>query len=256
MIYYPSKKKIIEKAQLIKVDSYKNRNMILSNMSRQNEIHSSLYIDPFSEIREQTAISDNYLEYVKKGLIHPIRAEIENFEGKEVILSDGTTIDTDIILICTGYKVELSFLDENILKRLEFNNGIPTLEGYGVFNSNIKNLALVGIKPRIILPSYEQQAILALRYFDGEDIEIPEERIAKYDNDDTYGYIEKLADANKLLPNTEYINQNDSELFDIIMNQTIIPQFYGLSDPSSELFKKCSSYIKSFYRCYINNQLI
>lgn len=72
-----------------------------------------------------------------------------------------------MVILGTGYKSELSFLDENLLKELSYNyeKGSLNLDKKNVFNASIKKLAFIGFQYHSLFTTFELQARLAMQYF-------------------------------------------------------------------------------------------
>jgi dimethylaniline monooxygenase (N-oxide forming) len=50
-------------------------------------------------------VRSDFLEKIHVGLITPHRAGIEKFAEKGLLLTNGTELDVDVIIACTGYLV-------------------------------------------------------------------------------------------------------------------------------------------------------
>lgn len=57
-------------------------------------------------------VQEDYIPAVRRGDILPVKA-FQDFSGeKEVLLTDGTVIEVDAVVFCTGYKLDLSIMPE------------------------------------------------------------------------------------------------------------------------------------------------
>ena len=59
-------------------------------------------------------VSDDLLSRLGHGDI-TVKPTISRFEGSTVVFADGSTVDADVVVYCTGYKVTFPFLDESVL---------------------------------------------------------------------------------------------------------------------------------------------
>ena len=89
--------------------------------TNKNKAHPDLYyeLDNNEPIRE--AVTDNYIPYVRSGKITPKKGSIKKFVKNGVIFDDDTIEKADAVIFCTGYKPELKYFDNEILKKLKFD---------------------------------------------------------------------------------------------------------------------------------------
>ena len=59
-------------------------------------------------------VSDDLLSRLGHGDI-TVMPTISRFEGPTVVFADGSTVEADVVVYCTGYKVTFPFLDESVL---------------------------------------------------------------------------------------------------------------------------------------------
>lgn len=59
-------------------------------------------------------ISDDLLSRLGHGDI-TVKPTIDHFEGSEVVFTDGSRVEADVVIYCTGYRVSFPFLSESIL---------------------------------------------------------------------------------------------------------------------------------------------
>ncbi len=74
-------------------------------------------------------INDQLIHHLRHGDIH-VKADIERFEGKDVLFKDGTRLEIDLILYATGYKYSIPYVNPTIF---EWNGFKPNLS-FGLFN--------------------------------------------------------------------------------------------------------------------------
>ena len=58
-------------------------------------------------------VSDDLLSRLGHGDIK-VKPTISRFEGSTVVFADGSRVDADVVVYCTGYKVTFPFLDESV----------------------------------------------------------------------------------------------------------------------------------------------
>jgi cation diffusion facilitator CzcD-associated flavoprotein CzcO len=68
-------------------------------------------------------VNQQLLYYVGHGEIAP-KPDIERFEGREVVFTDGSRVDADLVVFATGYRIRFPFLDR---EALNWQDGRPVL---------------------------------------------------------------------------------------------------------------------------------
>ena len=237
----------------------KVKNKFFSKFSTQNLTKSALNIDENSENSPAITISENYMKYYEDGLIVPIKAEVDSISLNQdkrsiLIISEGETreIKVDSIIVCTGYYFDSSILDEHLDKLLikqDSQQQKLNLDISSVFNSNLRNLAFIGMEIDLVVQTYPMQATLALNYFLDKNFSIesnPELFRMKFAKSEIFPYLDNLAICTGYAPDLVKIKEEDVDLYKMLMDGPIIPQHYGLFNYGSELYKKCAKYIKRF----------
>lgn len=74
---------------------------------------------------------------------------VESVHGTTFHLKDGSSIDAEVFLFCTGYKYSFPFLDENCGIRVDTNYVSPLYKH--LINIEHPTMCIVGI-PTIVLP--------------------------------------------------------------------------------------------------------
>jgi cation diffusion facilitator CzcD-associated flavoprotein CzcO len=212
-----------------------------------------------SEELPEIAFSNTYLDYVKDGFIKPIRAEVKFIDGNFVHLSNGQTHEVDSIILCTGYKPNFSFLDENLKTELNYdpeNKSQPvSLERNWVYNHGVKNLSFVGCLPfDVIFCTFELQSKLALQYFTHKDYSSHLENQMKnglkteeYDFYEPTSLIDILAEELNILPDLELIKEYDKSLYEMVYTGPFLYDHYALNrvNYKTEKWERAVNYIKS-----------
>jgi dimethylaniline monooxygenase (N-oxide forming) len=85
-------------------------------------------------------ISGRILDRLQHGTITP-KPNIASFDGAEVSFADGSTVDADVVVYCTGYKITFPFFDDDLISAPD--NHIELFRR--VFHPDIPNLFFVGL---------------------------------------------------------------------------------------------------------------
>ena len=85
-------------------------------------------------------VNSQLLYHVSHGDLTPL-PDISRLDGSRVIVSDGRSVEVDLILFCTGYKIEIPFIDRD---HLNWKEGRPELF-LNVFHPTYDDLFFVGL---------------------------------------------------------------------------------------------------------------
>lgn len=107
-----------------------------------------------------TVNSDLYLA-IRHGKVHP-KGDIDRFEGKSVRFKDGSSVEVDCVIACTGFHITHPFFDTSLV---DFSKG-PVRLYRRMIPENIENLYFIGLFQPLgcIWPGAELQAKLAARH--------------------------------------------------------------------------------------------
>jgi len=100
-------------------------------------------------------VSDDLLSRLGHGDI-TVKPSIEGYDGDQVRFADGTTVEADVVVYCTGYQVSFPFLDENVVNardnRVDLYRRVVSVENPGLY--------FVGLIQPLgaVMPLAEQQA--------------------------------------------------------------------------------------------------
>jgi dimethylaniline monooxygenase (N-oxide forming) len=177
------------------------------------------------------AISDGYVENVKNKRVEFIPGGIEIFKTDGVVLRDGSHIQADEVILCTGYKPDLPFLDQAVLNSIDYlpdDKFLPLLLHKTVFPKDHSGLAFVGMYRGPFLGVMELQARYACMAFSrkiplptAEEIQagIAEEQKIRdlfpkpqFPHGDYVGLCEDIARQIKVAPDLEALKQSDPPL--------------------------------------------
>ncbi|SCE85322.1 Predicted flavoprotein CzcO associated with the cation diffusion facilitator CzcD [Micromonospora matsumotoense] len=115
-------------------------------------------------LQDHPTLSDGLLSRLSHGEIHP-RPGVAALDGDRVTFTDGRTDEVDLIIWCTGYRVEIPFLDPALL-----GDGADALPLYRhVFHPDVPGLTFVGLvqSTGAAFPLLEAQARLVAAHLAG-----------------------------------------------------------------------------------------
>jgi dimethylaniline monooxygenase (N-oxide forming) len=110
-------------------------------------------------------ISGRILDRIQHGRVTP-KPNIARLDGRMVEFVDGTRVEADVVVYCTGYKITFPFFDEDFLAAPD--NHIELFRR--VFHPQYADLAFVGLLQPLgaIMPLAEAQARWLTAYLRGE----------------------------------------------------------------------------------------
>jgi cation diffusion facilitator CzcD-associated flavoprotein CzcO len=85
-------------------------------------------------------ISDDILSRIAHGEVTP-RPNIARLTERTVVFADGSEVEADIVIYCTGYKVSFPFFDPDLVAARD--NDLPLFRR--VFHPSIRSLFFVGL---------------------------------------------------------------------------------------------------------------
>jgi hypothetical protein len=109
-------------------------------------------------------VSGRILDRLAHGAITP-KPNIERLEGKTVHFTDGTSVEADLVVYCTGYKITFPFFDEGFISAQD--NKLRLFKF--MFHPNIAGLYFLGLIQPLgaIMPIAERQSVLIARHLTG-----------------------------------------------------------------------------------------
>ena len=109
-------------------------------------------------------ISGRILDRVKEGAVIP-KPNLARLEGSEVVFTDGSRVEADVIVYCTGYKVSFPFFDPALLSAKD--NDLALFRR--VFHPDHRSLFFVGLLQPLgaIMPLAEAQSAWIADYLMG-----------------------------------------------------------------------------------------
>ena len=243
-----------EKIFANKKDLNINKNNFLHKICQPQNSRKELFINPNSSGPPFISISERYLEMVEQNRILIKKGRIEKFTNSGVYFDDGSYNDADIVLFSTGYRLDLNFLQKDVLDLIEFDSTddlYPFISYKGTFHPLIKNLAFVGIK-RSFYPMIEMQARWASLVF-SERIKLPSTEIMSVSFnkekelkklplrernsrlDGLISLIDSIAEEINALPNFIKIKKENPRLYKILWEGPLSSVHYKLEDEDESI---------------------
>jgi cation diffusion facilitator CzcD-associated flavoprotein CzcO len=110
-------------------------------------------------------ISGRILDRIQHGTIEP-RPNIESFAGPRVRFTDGSEVEADVVVYCTGYKITFPFFDEHLISAPD--NHIELFRR--VFHPDIPDVFFIGLLQPLgaIMPLAEAQGAWVGDYLLGD----------------------------------------------------------------------------------------
>ncbi|QNG20249.1 NAD(P)-binding domain-containing protein [Rhodococcus triatomae] len=110
-------------------------------------------------------MSSRILDRLAHGAITP-KPNIDRFDGDHVVFTDGSRVEADLVVFCTGYKISFPFFDRDFLDP----SGDNEVELYRrVFHTTVPGLYFVGLIQPLgaIMPIAERQSELIADHLQG-----------------------------------------------------------------------------------------
>lgn len=110
-------------------------------------------------------VSGRLLDRLSHGEITP-KPMITAFEGRDVVFADGSRVEADLVVYCTGYSIAFPFLDRAIIDPGDANRVRLYLN---VFHPEVTGLSFIGLVQPLgaIMPVSERQAELVAAQLSG-----------------------------------------------------------------------------------------
>jgi dimethylaniline monooxygenase (N-oxide forming) len=230
-------------------NAYRNKYCATICTEQKSLPQTALHIAPDSTDPPNEALSNNYLNFVKNNRIIPTRGEIKCFNKDSVQLVDGRNFKCDAVVFCTGYSLQLDFIDKKILEKLEYdpNDRLqPLILHRATFRPGLKNIAFVGMFKEPVFIVDELQSRWASLVFSEKlnlpDVDIMEKNLEEarkkrflkvkpqaLDADYTL-FTDELAKEINALPDFERIKEEDPDLYKMMWEGLPVPAHYRYND--------------------------
>lgn len=231
---------------------YERQNKWFRNILKQEETDHRLRVEGPDTQPPFVAFSDSYTDKVRKNAIEVRRAKLLEIEGQNLILSDGTTATADAVIVATGYRADLPFLEESVKQKIEFDPNDqfqPALLYKCMLHPDLKNLAFVGYYRGPFFAAIELQARWAIGIFTSAIAQpseeeqrkgIDEERVIRqlhprpqFPHSTYVAMCEDLAKDAGCLPDLEKIKDKDPDLHKMLWEGPFSAASYRLTGPNS-----------------------
>ena len=115
-------------------------------------------------LQQHPTISDGIYSRIAHGAIIP-KPGIDRLDGDGVVLTDGSRVEVDLVVWCTGYRISFPFFDPDLLSA--DRNEIPLY--FRTFHPRLRGLAFVGLLQPLgaIMPLAEAQGLLVADHLRG-----------------------------------------------------------------------------------------
>lgn len=196
--------------------------------------------------------SDNYLPKVEDKSIELKQGKISKVENKKLVFEDGSSIEVNAVIFCTGYRTKLPFFSDDILAKLDFQKDDPLMPlalHHTIFHPEFPNGAFIGENRfGMFGPPIELQARLATLALSGKipypsEIEmrqgIADEKASvahrpQFAHDNVIRFCDDLAKIIGVLPDFEKLKTEDPSLWEKLMNGPFTTASYRLVGPGSK----------------------
>ena len=240
-LYKRSNRKQIDEKRFKTTGEIRNDNNKLSFLANQ-QVHAP------SDFTQPTfvTISDHYNSYVEEGKIKAIHSSIKHFNSDSITLSNGETVPAENVIFATGYRCDLSIMDDDILEAIKYDKNDrfqPMILYKSTFCPYLKDIAFVGMYRGTFFAILELQARYACAVLSGQanlpsirameqelETEIKvrnQESKPQLSRGDFVGFADSLAQEMGIL-DFEHIKQNHPDIFEKIWNGPCLPYHYRL----------------------------
>jgi dimethylaniline monooxygenase (N-oxide forming) len=141
-------------------------------------------IAPDADIRVANICADrHYVQYAKAGKIRVKPCTVASVESDQVTFEDGTKEDFDVVIMSTGYDIDLSFLPSELREKFLFTNTISGKQDLALYKlmltPQIENLAFCGLIYNVgpHFPMAEMQARYIAAIFSGKIPRLSKEKL-------------------------------------------------------------------------------
>lgn len=198
------------------------------------EKSQDLYYDYYKEGKDlRLSVSNYFYEFVKQKKIVAKKAGIEKFDVDGICLDDGTFVEADVVIMCTGFDVAYNYFDEKIIQELEYDSKdykMPYLLYKRTFHPKFDNLAMICQSDGLYFGCTELQCKWASLVFSGKK-QLPS-------RDNMVEHISKWRRKRQLDLKLQY-PQEFVEALDMLAEEIgILPNFQKLKVENPELYRK------------------
>lgn len=152
-------------------ESNRRKHAWFQSLTKQEERAPALRVETPPSDPPFIVISDGYVDQVAEGKITPVKGEIRLVTANGLEMADGSSLEVDNIVLCTGYRTTFPFLEPSVLKAMQFDSEDqlqPCILSQTVFVPEWPTLAFTGMYRGPFFGIMELQALLACKVFSGQ----------------------------------------------------------------------------------------
>ena len=196
-------------------------------------------------------VDNKYVEYVCENRIKAKKTQIKTYLSNGVEFEDGSIEEADVIIFCTGYLPNTSYLDQETKEKLNYKSDyykFPFVLYKWTFHSELENAAFINQTLGVFFIASELQVKLAMKVFLNE-IKLPDkdklkENVEKekerreldhklqFPNGSYALIIDKLAEELNCLPNLDYLKESNKNLYDMFWKNPILSVHFDYENES------------------------
>ncbi|EFA85121.1 hypothetical protein PPL_02119 [Heterostelium album PN500] len=201
----------------------------------------SLFIEP--DQPSFLAISDDYCKQVRDGCLIFKKAKVVEMTKDSLILDDGSLERVDDVILCQGYTVDLSFLEQEIkdaIQYIESDTIQPIIAHKEVFCPSMPGIAFIGIYKSADTTVMELQARWATKVFSGAIKPPTDEEMRK----------DSIAAAVQAMPDLKSLSTSNPSLYKMLYSNVNTPLIYRLSTNNTQHNDRAIQIIEEIDKLY------
>ncbi|MBS0603934.1 MAG: NAD(P)-binding domain-containing protein [Verrucomicrobia bacterium] len=143
--------------------------------ARQEQLSEDLQVKSPPTDPSFVSISDGYLDMIQSGKIRVKTGTVSRIQDNELVFEDGSKVQADALVMCTGYRADIPYLDNEMKTLIGYAPDDPLqplLLHKAVFPKGMPGMAFVGLYRGPFFGVMELQARLACMAF-AEKIPLP-----------------------------------------------------------------------------------
>lgn len=233
LLFYTRAANALSQGTPIEVSNVRKGNWF-KNVLKQEEKCSELAVEVGPATPPFVVVSDRYAENVQEGKIALKKGALERMEKSRLHFEDGSSLEADAVIFCTGYQTELPFLSQENQDLIEFDPQDqlqPLLMHKTVFHPDLPQAAFVGMYRGPFFSTIELQARWACMVF-SQKIPVP----SLEDMEKGIQFERKIREAipRQQFPHGDYVNFTD----DIAKQAAVLPNWEEIRAENPELYRK------------------
>ena len=216
-----------------------------------------------TEFCKTILLRDDYLDAISDKRIGLVKGRAQEFYSNGIVLADGRQIEADVVLLCTGYSTDYSYLSDEIKEIVQYREDdtfVPVTLYRSILHPSLPRLCFTGIYLGPHSGRYELPVEIGIRQMLGK-LSLTEEELWQGVRDEEfirenlsglylpYNFPDYLKEMMRILGiklDKEFI-KNELEF----SNGPVLPQMFWLERPGQiELAKQAIAEIKARYPQY------